>query len=44
LGGALAEIVGWFELRTVKPEDFPDYIRYWYYWFLNEVEIVDHQL
>jgi len=35
LGGTLAEIVGWFELRTAKPEDFPDYVKYWYYWFLT---------
>jgi hypothetical protein len=35
IGGALAEIVGWFELRTTKPSDFPAYVRYWYYWFLT---------
>lgn len=28
LGGIAAEFVGWFELRTVKAEEFPDYLRY----------------
>ena len=36
-GGIAAEFVGWFELRTAQREEFPKYIRYWWYWFLTFV-------
>ncbi len=35
LGGALAELLGWFRLRQREPEEFPGYAKTRTYWIVT---------
>lgn len=35
IGGFCGDFLGWWKLRTCDPQEFPKYLKYYYYWILT---------